>query len=176
MAKAPATVTNMTAKTGLELLDDVLAIYGGDRARWPAAARSELSGLIASSAEARAMMAEAEALDLLMDLAPKVSGDRLALLSERIAAQAERTPRMSVIPGANQRRAKPAPEWRRHATGITALAASLVLGLMIGQNATLAPAVSEIATAVGIESLGDGSQIAAADEAYIDVGIDEDLL
>lgn len=169
-------MTNMTEKTGLELLDDVLAIYGSDRARWPTGVRNELAGLIASSAEARAMVAEAEALDRLMDLAPKMSGDRLALLSDRIAAQAERTPRMSVIPGTNQPRAKPAPEWRRHATGITALAASLVLGILIGQNATLAPAVSEMATAVGIESLGDGSQIASTDEAYIDVGIDEDLL
>ncbi len=166
----------MTAKTGLELLDDVLAIYGSDRARWPAAVRNELVTLIASSAEARALMAQAQALDRLMDLAPKLSADRLTLLTERISAQAERTPRMSVITGTKQPRAKPVPEWRRHATGITALAASLFLGLLLGQNATLAPAVSEVATAVGIESLGDGSQIAATDEAYSDVGIDEDLL
>lgn len=164
----------MTAKTGLELLDDVLAIHGSDRARWPAAARDELSVLIASSPEARAMVAEAEALDRLMDLAPKMSSDRLALLTERIVAQAERTPRMSVIPGASQPKTKPSPDWRRQATGVTALAASLLLGIMIGQNATVAPAVSEIATVVGIESLDDNSQIASTDEAY--VGIDEDLL
>jgi ferric-dicitrate binding protein FerR (iron transport regulator) len=70
--------------------------------------------------------------------------------------------------------AKPVPDWRRHAAGITALAASLVLGVMIGQNANVAPAMSDIASAVGIASLGDGSQIASTDESYI--GIDEDML
>lgn len=165
----------MTTKTELELLDDVLAIHGSDPARWPAASRDNLTMLIASSAAARAMVAEAEALDRLMVLAPKMSSDRLAPLTERIASQAERTPRMSVVPGRGRPRAMPAPDdRRRRATGVAALAASLVLGLLIGQNATVAPAVSDMATAVGIESLSDGSQIASTDEAYI--GIDEDLL
>lgn len=167
-------MTNMTAKTGLELLEDVLAIYGSDRTRWPAAARSELAVLIATSPEARGMVAEAEALDRLIDMAPKVSAPRLAMLADRIAAEAQRTPRISVIPGTAASRTKPVPDWRRHAAGITALAASLVLGIMIGQNASLAPAVTEMANAVGIESLGDGSQMASTDEAYI--GIDEDML
>ena len=164
----------MTAKTGLELLDDVLAIYGSDRSRWPLAERQELAVLIANSAQARKMLAEAEALDRLLNHAPKMSDGRVALLAERIAAQAVHTPRMTAIPGGAARRANSAPAWRQHAAGITALAASLVLGIMVGQSASVAPAVSEIATVVGIESLGDGSQVASTDEAYI--GIDEDML
>jgi len=167
-------MANMAAKTGLELLEDVLAIYGSDRTRWPAAARSELAVLIASSVQARDMVAEAEALDRLIDIAPALSTPRLAMLADRIATQAERTPRMGVVLGTEAARTKPSPDWRRPAAGITALAASLVLGIMIGQNASLAPAVTEMANAVGIESLGDGSQLLSTDEAYI--GIDEDML
>jgi hypothetical protein len=158
-------------------MDEVLAIYGGDRTRWPAPLRSQLAVLIANSEQARKMLAEAEALDRLLDLAPEMGTDRLALLSDRIAAQAAHTPQMAVIAGRSgpaKPIAKPVPDWRRHAAGITALAASLVLGVMIGQNANVAPAMSDMASAAGIESFGDGSQIASTDEYYI--GIDEDML
>lgn len=165
----------MATKSGLELLDHVLAAYGSDRTRWPASSRLELAELIAHSDGARAMLAEAEALDRLLDMAPAVASARVAALSDRIAAQALRGPRIVsakeiMAPPA----ARPAPVWRRHAAGISALAASLMIGLFAGQNATVAPAVSELASAVGIESLSDNAKVAATDETY--VGLDEDML
>lgn len=169
---------NMATKTELERLDDVLAAYGGDRTRWPAPLRLELSQLLANSPEARAMLEEAQALDALLDMAPAVPGARMAALTDRIVAQAARTPRVatssvpvSPVPVA---RPKPASAWKRHATGLSALAASLIAGVFAGQNGTVAPAVADLATAVGIESLTDGARVAATDETY--VGIDEDML
>lgn len=165
----------MATKSGLELLDDVLAAYGGDRTRWPAAARLELSQLISSSHEARTMLAEAEALDRLLDMAPAVASSRISALSDRIMAQAMRGPRIVAAKDlAPPPAARPKPVWRRHAAGLSALAASLMIGLFAGQNATVAPAVTELASAVGIESLSDNAKLAATDETY--VGLDEDML
>lgn len=163
----------MATKTELERLDDILAAYGSDRTRWPAPMRLELSQLITTSAEARQMLAQAQAFDRLLDLAPVVSPERMSALSDRIVAQAGRTPRVvtSSVPNA---RPKPASVWKRHATGLSALAASLIAGVFAGQNGTVAPAVADIATVVGFDSLADGARVAATDETY--VGIDEDML
>lgn len=170
------TVIEMATKTGLELLDDVLATYGSDRTRWPAPLRLELSQLLANSPAARSMLADAQSLDRLLDMAPTVGSTRVAALSERIMAQAARTPRVAASgASAAAPRAKPATTpWRRHAAGISALAASLVIGLLAGQNAMMEPAVSELASVVGIDSLSDGSRLAATDETY--VSLDEDML
>lgn len=165
----------MTTKTQLEILDEALDAYGSDRTRWPAPVRLELSQLISSSPEARHMMAEAEAFDRLLDMAPNLPAECVSALSDRIMAQTARTPRVVVSKDAPVTRPKAVQSWRRHAAGISALAASLVIGVLAGQNATMAPAVSEIATAVGIESLAsDSARMAATDET--DVGIDGDLL
>lgn len=164
----------MATKSGLELLDDVLAAYGSDRKRWPAAVRLELSQLIAASPEAREMLEEAEALDRLIDMAPAMAPARIAALSDRIAAQAMRGPRIVSAKEIAAPPVRPVPAWKRHAAGLSALAASLMIGLFAGQNASVAPAVSELASAVGIESLSDNTKIAATDETY--VGLDEDML
>jgi len=165
----------MATKSELERLDDVLAAYGSDRTRWPAAARLELSQLIANSHDARAMLADAEALDRLLDMAPVVASARAAALSDRIVDQAMRGPRIVTAKHiAAPPVGRPMPAWRRHAAGISALAASLMIGLFAGQNATVAPAVTEFASAVGIESLSDNAKVAATDETY--VGLDEDML
>ena len=163
----------MATKTDLERFDDVLASFGSDRTRWPAPLRLELSQLLANSPEARAMLAEAQALDRLLDMAPVVASDRMMALTDRIVAQAARTPRVAAS-STPVSRPKPASAWKRHATGLSALAASLLAGVFAGQNGSVAPAVSDIATVVGIESLADGARVAATDETY--VGIDEDLL
>lgn len=164
----------MTTKKGMALLEDVLDAYGGDRTRWPAPVRLELSQLLSASPEAQARLAEAAALDRLLDLAPTVSADRTTVLAERIMAQAARTPRMAASHAGPVARPRPAPVWKRHAAGISALAASLVIGLFAGQSQTMAPAVTEIASVVGIDSVAEATRLATTDET--DAGIDEDLL
>lgn len=161
-------------KTGLELLEEVLDAYGADRTRWPADVRRQLAPLVSSSPEARRMMAEAEAFDRLLDLAPALPQAKVTALADRIALQAGRTPRMvsstpMTLPGSER-----APVWRRHAAGMASLAASLMIGLLLGQSQTVAPAIGDLASAVG---LYDAQQIAQnAQTAETDVAIDEDLL
>ena len=53
-----------------ERLAEILAAYGGDPLRWPEAERLAAQGLAARDPRAAAMVAEAEALDALFDLAP----------------------------------------------------------------------------------------------------------
>lgn len=171
-AEAVRTMTNRLTKD-LERLDGVLETFGADRLRWPADVRRELATLMASSEEAKRRMREAEAFDRLLDTAPQLSGDRIAALTDRIMAGAARTPRMAVS-NTIQKPATRAPVWRRHAGGMAALAASLMIGILAGQSQTMTPAVSEVAALAGFDLESAGQQVAQTDEA--DVSIDEDLL
>ena len=72
----------------------LLAVYGSNRARWPADARAQASRLVARSADARTLLAEAEALDLALDRAPRPSLVGEAALAARIVAAAQKTPRV----------------------------------------------------------------------------------
>lgn len=157
----------------LERLDDVLGTYGADARRWPEAARRELSALLATSAEAKRRVRAADAFDRLLDKAPLVEADRLAALTGRIIAEAARTPRMAVSNSLAPPRPR-AAAWRRHAGGIAALAASLMIGIFAGQSQTMAPAVNEVAAVVGLDMEASGQQVAQTDET--DITIEEDLL
>jgi hypothetical protein len=115
---------------GLDKLEATLDTYGADRTRWPAPLRHALSGLIAGNTEAQRLMKDAEAFDRLLDEAPHYDMARLDGLAERIAAAAERQPRLvtsSVKPF------RPVTRYR-HGFAATALAASLVLGVLAGQS------------------------------------------
>lgn len=162
-------------KTGIELLEHVLDVYGADRTRWPARVRLELTQLEQVSPQARRMIADAAAFERLLAHAPVVPQARVAALAERISAQAARTPRMaSTRPaGALRVEAPRRARWPLQASGAAALAASLLIGILAGQSQTLAPTVTELASAVGLETVSDIQQIAHTDEA---VGLDEDLL
>ncbi|MEQ1718516.1 MAG: hypothetical protein ABL907_21450, partial [Hyphomicrobium sp.] len=150
----------------------VLDAYGADRTRWPAQSRRDLSQVLSASSEARRRLADAEAFDKLLDLAPLVPAAKLEALSQRIVAEAARTPRIAVS------RSAPVPvrlpQWRRHVSGMAALAASLMIGIFAGQSQTMAPAVGELAAVVGIEDVSAGQQLAQTEEA--DVVLDEDTL
>lgn len=74
--------------------EQLLAVYGSDRARWPVEARKEAALLVAKSAEARRLLAETEALDRVLDHAPLPSLAGEAALSARILAAAQRSPRV----------------------------------------------------------------------------------
>ncbi len=163
-------------KTGMALLEETLDIYGADRTRWPLEVRRTLSGLLSDKAEARRLLAEGEALDRLLDLAPALENERVVALASRIAAASRTTPRMAAT--ANVPVPKKAAWPARRAMSGMALAASLVLGIMTGQSVEMAPAVSEFAVAVGLDTGADvtagNNTVALGDEA--DTGFDEDLL
>lgn len=163
-------------KTGMALLEETLEIYGADRTRWPLELRRALSGLLSESADARRLVAEGEALDRLIDLAPVLDQSRILALSDRIAAASRTTPRMAAQTNLSVRK-KDAWPARRAVSGM-AMAASLMLGVIAGQSGQMAPALSELATAVGIDAGGevqaDGNTVALGEEA--DASFDEDLL
>lgn len=159
-------------KTGVALLREVLDAYGADRTRWPAQVRRELAALISASAEAREALANAETFDRLLDQAPVLAPERVTALGERIVATSKRT--LRVAASAAQASGKPAAAlaWR-HLAVASALAASLVIGMVAGQMQSVAPvfgdlvpgAVTAEATSQPAGPLDDGND--SADEDLI---------
>ncbi len=153
------------AETGqrLQELNRLLEIYGADRSRWPAADRMRLSSVIAIDPRAKAALAEAAALDRLLDMAPLVSIDRERALAQAILAAAAANPspvqtsNVVALPAAR----KPAVPFlrgqARHAAGAL-LAASLVLGIFAGTSGQLSSTVDYVAEAVGLSD--DESELA----------------
>jgi hypothetical protein len=139
---------------GLDKLEATLDTYGADRTRWPAPLRHALSGLIAGNAEAQELLKKAEIFDRLLDKAPQYDAARAGRLADRIVAAAERQPRLMTTD-------------RREAT---ALAASLVLGVIAGQSKIF----NELLVGDGARATGISQQLAQTDDA--DSFLDEDLL
>jgi hypothetical protein len=147
-------MANMS-NTGMTLADfeRLLDVYGGDRTRWPAEARAAAAQLVAREQRARLLLAEAEALDRVLERAPLPSLASEAALAERIVAAAQRSPRMVRLadgaasvapsPAVGEGTVVPLPRvardgWRpllyRRDIGRAAglFAASLAVGLLIG--------------------------------------------
>ena len=179
-------------------IERLLEAYGADSARWPEAARVRVAPLLAESVLAervgvRARIAEARALDRLLDSAsrPAPAPAREAALADRIlaAALSEReqaapesgTQSVAEAPAAGgtvlpwrpkARGPAPAPartRWR--AAGL--MAASLAAGLVIGASANLAPVAQEIADAIGIAADLEPINVVMSDDG---TAIDEDVL
>lgn len=166
---------NSLGPVGLDELEAALDTYGADRTRWPAPLRLSLSGLIAGNPDARRMLKDAEAFDQLLDKAPQYDATRLSKLSDRIAAAAERQPRLVTSQERTQTSVRAAKSVlrRHHGIAATALAASLVLGVFAGQM--------KVFTSTADAVLGDDSasstvsrQVAFTDDG--DSFLDEDLL
>jgi hypothetical protein len=143
-------MTNMS-NTSMTLADfeRLLDVYGGDRTLWPADARAAAAQLVSRDADARRLLAEAVALDRLLDRAPLPALATEASLADRIVAAAQRSPRIVTIAGARPAGAPAriggapphappadAEKLRRftradvRAAGV--LAAALVVGVVIG--------------------------------------------
>ncbi len=163
------------ARTELDMLDGVLDVYGADRTRWPAAARREISALLTISEEARSRLADAEAFDRLLDLAPAPGAERVSALSERIMASSRSTPRVAATAPVSRPNIAPriAPIFRRHAGGFAALAASLMIGILAGQSASVQPALTAIAALAGFDEAVQ-TNVSRADDA--DDSLDGELL
>jgi hypothetical protein len=174
-----------TQATDREALARLLEIHGADRTRWPARERLRFAGVISEDKTAAKLLAEAEALDRLLDQAPRASVAGIEALKERIVAAALRThePQLAVIAGGKKVAVVPhAQRGRRSLTtrfvewpAAAVLAASLVLGVMLGTTGTVGTAMQEVAQVAGFgNGTSDGAQLALGDDALGQ--IDEDLL
>ena len=101
----------------LERFKAILEAYGGEERRWPTAERESALAFADGSAEAKRLLAEARALDRLLDEAETSSADRA--LEDRIMASFGKSE------GGGR-------SWSRQWIPAGAIAASLVLGLATG--------------------------------------------
>lgn len=156
-------MTDRTQMDGANLpaLEEALARYGSDRTRWPAPVRRTFAGLLSADREAQARLREAEALDRLLDLAPRPDIDTRPL-ADRIMAVVE-TERGAVAPvvapDASPMAATRGPRWpqafsrsrivgsgRTHGPAAALLAASLMIGAFTGLNGTVDSTVGPFIT------------------------------
>jgi hypothetical protein len=174
-----------TQATDREALARLLEIHGADRTRWPARERLRFAGVISEDKTAAKLLAEAEALDRLLDQAPRASAAGIEALKERIVAAALRThePHLAVIAGGKKVAVLPQARLGRRSLAArfgewpaaAVLAASLVLGVMLGTTGTVETTMQEVAQVAGFgNGTADGAQLALGDDALGQ--IDEDLL
>ncbi|MDH4981326.1 hypothetical protein [Hyphomicrobium sp. D-2] len=182
-----------------EALERLLDIYGADRTRWPARERLRFAGIISDDPEAAKMLARAQALDRLLDQATPAGDASLEALKGRImaAALAERASRGDSVSsdqphvgGASVTSLSAVRERRAVRSGAVAgfgdwpaaavLAASLVLGVMLGWGGAFTGTMTQMAQVAGLEdsrtdasSTYDISQLALSSEVD---GQYEDLL
>ncbi len=134
----------------------LLEVYGGDRTRWPAEERAAAAQLVARDVKARRLLAEAEALDRVLERAPLPALALEAELADRIVAAAQRSPRIVRIGGAAasaEPASQGAPARKRfrlgNARAAGVLAASLVAGIFIGLTSlpqSVLPALADLVT------------------------------
>jgi hypothetical protein len=129
-------------------LDRLLDAYGGDRARWPAAMRLRVAGLVARDAVARRMVAEAAAFDRLLATAAPPDPARADALLDRIVAAAATEGRPTARPG------RPSTATAERVAMAALLAASLVVGVGAGLSGLTTPAV-DVVVALWTEEDGD---------------------
>jgi hypothetical protein len=181
-------MTKDTRAMDRQALEHLLDVCGADRTRWPARERLRFASFISEDEEARRLVAESAALDALLDRAPSASEDREHALKERIVAAALRSsetklavvtaggeaPAMARVPtwlrGAPSARAHQRQEWPAAAL----LAASLVVGVMLGSAGTFDATMQQVAEATGIDTPAETSQLALGEDVF--ASSEEDLL
>lgn len=168
-------------------LTGLLEAWGGTPGRWPPHVRLRIDQLCATGPRAKAALAEARALDQLLDCAHEapaaLSPPKLASLGDRIAAaaSAEAFARAGAPPAiTTTARIIPLPTRSRTAIASTAgrqwpaaglMAASLMAGLYLGGSMNLAPVFQELADAVGLPTMIDPMHVALGEDLS-----DEDAL
>jgi AcrR family transcriptional regulator len=165
-------------RQAFDLLDQTLEAFGGDSARWPENNRQRLLTFVADNPQAQQRLAEANALDRVLNFAPGLSTVRQAALVGRVAEVAERQPRLVASAHAtpsSARGIRPAAGtgWAKHGMAGAALAASLLVGIMSGQTATVGT-LSEALLNDGENFTASSRQLALGDD--VDSFLDEDLL
>ena len=160
----PRNAPTMTIAEFERLLD----VYGADRTRWPLAARANAAMRLAVDGKARALFAEAEALDAVLLRAPEPEITEVTALANRIVAAAAGAPQMVTSTGAVaataavSRASLPARD-RTPMRAAALLAASLMIGVFVGQSQWGANAVPALEQLTGITLQGSAEHIALAD-------------
>ena len=116
----------MTLKEFQHLLD----LYGGDRRLWPMALRGDADALLAGGGAAGELMAAAQALDRLLETAADAQ-PRPGLAAD-IMAMAAAAPQITIP-------ARPRLPTRPILGGLAGLAASALLGFVVGWSGLLLP-------------------------------------
>jgi len=177
----------MTTKREIEALAALLDAFGADTGRWPAGAAVRFAPLLAESADARRLVAEARALDQLLTMTAaaerSVRPDLAARMADRVLARAARPPGIetrpsNVVPLPRRRpetvapasRVKRPTEWRAAAL----LAASLLCGLYIGGQGTGDDLVNAAAEVIGVGTFVDSATYVLADVSL--ASLEEDAL
>ena len=168
-------MTNVQKQTADELaLERQLEIYGADQARWSLEVRERFAPLLASDARARDSLAEARALDRLLDRASVPNASRERAVRDRIieainhqsdrVRTAQPAGRVIQLPTRRRRRlaaaAAPTSVWQAAAL----LAASLAIGVYVGSAGGLTPEVQVVAEVVGLETQADPTQLSLLDD------------
>jgi hypothetical protein len=138
----------------------VLDTVGADQSRWSQADRARFATAIGNDPRARRAVEEAGALDRLLDQAPRIDASRETQLVNRIVAVARASTSETMVD--LRSRASRDPSVSRSAPAFPTvtsllwrpagalLAASLVLGVLVGSQGTLAPALTSMAETLGL--------------------------
>lgn len=122
----------------LARLSELVGAYGASAVRWPEAERVAAEALLAGSADARALVAEARELDLLLDMAPSATAS--SDLAARIMAARPRAASGRIVSAGRERpglwRAIARMVWPYGSPAFPAgaLAASIMLGVTFGAS------------------------------------------
>jgi hypothetical protein len=152
----------------------VIDAYGGDARRWPADERAALQQLAEAHPEVRTHLVRARALDRVL-AAAATPPEGLEPLKERImAAVAAGGGRAIAVPAvqavAPLRRAVGPGARLRHSWPVAAaLAASLIVGVVLGRSELASPAVEGLVETAGLEVANDSGLdfLAGADEELL---------
>jgi len=159
-------MTTTAGSSELEAFARMVDASGGDPARWPQAVRARFEPLLTIDARAQRLLAEACALDRLLDAA---AGERAgsAALADRILATALRDPAHAskaagsdvgtVVPFRRDVARGQTVMGRRRSSWQAAglLAASLLAGLYVGAGGAALGVVERVAGLAGITFEGD---------------------
>ena len=180
--------------------EQLLAVYGSDRSRWPLEARTSASQLVARNRDAQRLLAETEALDRVLDRAPMPTLAREAPLASRIVAGAQRSPRVVSVQSRDESPVRAGPvvvskaiaepestpsnvndsmfRWRDPLQmrrpwrmGIGAAVASLIAGVLIGMTNLPQPVLRPVQQLTGLSLTNGTSTVASGYDP-----LDEDLL
>lgn len=132
----------------IERLMQILDAYGADPLRWPAIERIAAQALAARDRRAAALVAEAEALDSLLDLAPSHAPD--AALAARVLAGRPKRSRLRAL-------------WADLFPGTPGWAPAL------GLAAALAVGVGVQAAAADTLGLNDSGDVTVTDDSTSDI-------
>lgn len=183
-----------THRATIEGLQRLLDTFGADRSRWPARERLRYSGLVAENDAARRLLAEAEALDRVLDLAPEPDVGSLDALSARImesagaagrqATSRDKATMPTVVPlrphGGSSGRGAQADRLGWQAAAL--LAASVMIGVFVGTSGIgIGPAeapstVAEDDRSGDVEGDWDASQLALGNDEADAFDLVEEML